>query len=90
MGTGIQVMVGIPNEMLSTFDSDLFVQQNLSRFIGKNGADIRYVAVGNEPFLTGYGGQFQELCNAYESNVPSQGMFRPELTQIMTQLLAKS
>lgn len=43
MGTGIQVMVGIPNEMLSTFDSDLFVQQNLSRFIGKNGADIRYL-----------------------------------------------
>lgn len=43
MGTGIQVMVGIPNEKLATFNSDLFVQQNLSRFIGKNGADIRYL-----------------------------------------------
>ncbi|XP_010434711.1 PREDICTED: glucan endo-1,3-beta-glucosidase 5-like [Camelina sativa] len=116
MGTGTQVMVGIPNEMLSSFNSDLFVQQNLSRFIGKNGADIRYVAVGNEPFLTSYGGQFQNYvvpamvnlqqslvkanlanyvklvvpCNAdaYEANVPSQGTFRPELTQIMTQLVS--
>ena len=42
MGTGIQVMISIPNELLSTFSSDLFVQQNLSRFMGKGGADIRY------------------------------------------------
>ncbi|KAF8083870.1 hypothetical protein N665_0748s0015 [Sinapis alba] len=116
MGTGIQVMIGIPNELLSTFSSDLFVQQNLSRFMGKGGADIRYVAVGNEPFLTSYGGVYQNYvvpamvnlqqslvkanlasyvklvvpCNAdaYESNVPSQGTFRPELTQIMTQLVS--
>jgi hypothetical protein len=76
----------------------------------------RYVAVGNEPFLTSYSGQFQSFvvpallnlqqslvkanlagyvklvvpCNAdaYESSLPSQGAFRPELTQIMTQLVS--
>ncbi|KAK9095721.1 hypothetical protein Sjap_021218 [Stephania japonica] len=122
MGTGIQVMVGIPNEMLSLLASspataDMWVRQNLSRYImAKSGAaDIRYVAVGNEPFLTSYSGQFQSYvlpamvnlqqamvranlqsivklvvpCNAdaYEANVPSQGAFRPELSQIMTELV---
>ncbi|KAM1562547.1 hypothetical protein PS1_005379 [Malus domestica] len=121
MGSGIQVMVGIPNEMLaalssSTDASDLWVRQNVSRYMVKNGADIRYIAVGNEPFLTSYSGQFQSYvmptllnlqqslakvnlagyvklvvpCNAdaYESSLPSQGAFRPELTQIMTQVVS--
>ncbi|OMO60943.1 Glycoside hydrolase, family 17 [Corchorus olitorius] len=121
MGSGIQVMVGIPNEMLATLSSspaaaDLWIRQNVSAYMGKGGADIRYIAVGNEPFLTSYAGQFQSYvvpamvnlqqslaranlagyiklvvpCNAdaYESNVPSQGAFRPELTQIMTQLVS--
>ncbi|XP_034892716.1 glucan endo-1,3-beta-glucosidase 5 [Populus alba] len=121
MGSGIEVMVGIPNEMLaalssSTDASDLWVRQNVSRYVVKGGADIRYVAVGNEPFLTSYSGQFQSFvvpallnlqqslvkanlagyvklvvpCNAdaYESSLPSQGAFRPELTQIMTQLVS--
>ncbi|XVE86309.1 hypothetical protein DITRI_Ditri18aG0025300 [Diplodiscus trichospermus] len=121
MGSGIQVMVGIPNEMLATLSSspaaaDLWIRQNISTYVGKGGADIRYIAVGNEPFLTSYAGQFQSYvvpallnlqqslaranlagyiklvvpCNAdaYEANVPSQGAFRPELTQIMTQLVS--
>nr|AFK35356.1 unknown [Lotus japonicus] len=122
MGSGIQVMVGIPNEMLSALSSspvaaDFWVRRNLSAYIGgRRGADIRYVAVGNEPFLTSYNGQFQNFvipaisnlqqslvkanlagyvklvvpCNAdaYESpGPPSQGAFRPELTQIITQLV---
>ncbi|XP_028764795.1 glucan endo-1,3-beta-glucosidase 5-like [Neltuma alba] len=119
-GSGIQVMVGIPNEMLSLLSSspsaaDLWVRQNISSYMGKGGVSIRYIAVGNEPFLTSYNGQFQNLvmpavlnlqqslvkanlagnvkivvpCNAdaYESSIPSQGAFRPELTQIMTQLV---
>ncbi|MBA0630161.1 hypothetical protein Godav_002288, partial [Gossypium davidsonii] len=77
---------------------------------------VGFIAVGNEPFLTSYNGQFQSYvipamanlqqslvranlagyiklvvpCNAdaYEGNVPSQGAFRPELTQIMTQLVS--
>ncbi|CAL5364952.1 unnamed protein product [Camellia sinensis] len=45
MGTGIQLMVGIPNEMLSlisspTVASDLWVRQNVSRYIIKGGVDI--------------------------------------------------
>ncbi|XP_008782991.1 glucan endo-1,3-beta-glucosidase 5 [Phoenix dactylifera] len=121
-GSGIQVMVGIPNDMLgilgsSPATSDLWVTQNVSRYMVKGGVDIRYIAVGNEPFLTSYQGQYQSLvlpamlnlqqsltkanlggyvklvvpCNAdaYQSaTLPSQGTFRPELTQIMTQLVS--
>eukprot|EP00262_Sarcandra_glabra_P010382 TRINITY_DN25646_c0_g1_i1.p1 TRINITY_DN25646_c0_g1~~TRINITY_DN25646_c0_g1_i1.p1 ORF type:complete len:501 (+),score=71.99 TRINITY_DN25646_c0_g1_i1:143-1645(+) len=119
MGSGLEVMVGIPNDMLSglsssTALSDAWVRENVSRYVGKGGADIRYVAVGNEPFLSGYSGQYQAFivpalnnlqqsllkanlasfvklvvpCNAdaYESSLPSQGSFRPELTQIMTEI----
>ncbi|KAK1310447.1 Glucan endo-1,3-beta-glucosidase 6 [Acorus calamus] len=122
MGSGIEVMVGIPNEMLELLSSspaaaDSWVAQNVSRYAVKNGVDIRYVTVGNEPFLTSYQGQFQSYvfptmlniqqslaranlanyvklvvpCNAdaYESSsLPSQGSFRPELTQIMTQIVS--
>ncbi|VFQ84812.1 unnamed protein product [Cuscuta campestris] len=152
MGSGIEVMVGIPNEMLATVASspssaDLWVSQNLTRYMVKGGVDIKYVflcslpttclilglretflpvlaiaflkyvAVGNEPFLASYSGQYQSdvlpamtniqqslvkrnlagtiklvvPCNAdaYESpSLPSQGGFRPELTQIMTQLVS--
>ncbi|KAL5574820.1 hypothetical protein UlMin_016519 [Ulmus minor] len=120
MGSGIQVMVGIPNEMLAVLSSspaasDAWVRQNVSTYVVKGGVDIRYIAVGNEPFLTSYSGQFQNYvmpamlnlqqslakmnlagyvklvvpCNAdaYEADVPSQGTFRPELTQIITQLV---
>ncbi|KAI6704172.1 hypothetical protein NL676_013308 [Syzygium grande] len=120
-GSGIEVMVGIPNEMLavlgsSSVASDLWVRQNVSSFVGKGGVAIRYVAVGNEPFLSSYAGQFQNYvmpallnlqqslakanlagyvklvvpCNAdaYEADLPSQGAFRPELTQILTQLVS--
>lgn len=120
-GSGIEVMVGIPNEMLtvlgsSSVASDLWVRQNVSSFVGKGGVAIRYVAVGNEPFLSSYAGQFQNYvmpallnlqqslakanlagyvklvvpCNAdaYEADLPSQGAFRPELTQIVTQLVS--
>ncbi|KAK4588713.1 hypothetical protein RGQ29_019645 [Quercus rubra] len=121
MGSGIQVMVGISNDMLatlssSTMASDLWVRQNVSRYIVKGGVDIRYVAVGNEPFLSSYAGQYESYvmpallnlqqslakanlagyvklvvpCNAdaYESTLPSQGAFRPELTQIITQIVS--
>ncbi|XP_021724648.1 glucan endo-1,3-beta-glucosidase 5-like [Chenopodium quinoa] len=121
-GTHIQVMVGIPNDFLpilssSSIAADSWVRHNLSAYVSSNPpADIRYVAVGNEPFLTSYSGQFQSYvvpallnlqqslvkanlaasvklvvpCNAdaYESTVPSQGAFRPELSQIMTELVS--
>ena len=48
-GSGIQVMIGIPNEMLSVLSSstdacDLWVSRNVSAYQGKGGVDIRYVA----------------------------------------------
>lgn len=48
MGSGIEVMVGIPNEMLaplssSTAASDLWVRQNVSGYVVKGGVDIRYI-----------------------------------------------
>ncbi|KAJ0985214.1 hypothetical protein J5N97_003570 [Dioscorea zingiberensis] len=60
--TGIQVMVGIPNDMLATLASNFkaaekWVSKNVSGFVS-DGVDIRYVAVGNEPFLETYNGSF--------------------------------
>ncbi|CAL9231055.1 unnamed protein product [Arabidopsis halleri] len=61
--SGIQVMVGIPNDLLATMAStvtnaELWVQQNVSQYISRYGTDIRYVAVGNEPFLKTYKDRF--------------------------------
>lgn len=47
VGSGIQVMLGIPNDMLgllgsSPAASDLWVSQNVSRYLVKGGVDIRY------------------------------------------------
>ena len=47
MGSGIQVMVGIPNQMLALLGTsptaaDLWLRQNVSAYIGKDGADIRF------------------------------------------------
>ncbi|KAL9243471.1 hypothetical protein vseg_017355 [Gypsophila vaccaria] len=121
-GSQIELMLGIPNDMLGIISSsasaaDLWVRHNLTfHFLAKPPPLIRYVAVGNEPFLSSYAGQFQSYvvpalvnlqqslvranlagsvklvvpCNAdaYESTLPSQGAFRAELTQIMTQLVS--
>ncbi|XP_065876795.1 glucan endo-1,3-beta-glucosidase 8-like [Euphorbia lathyris] len=65
-GTGIQVMVAIPNNMLSIMARDYdnahdWVKENVTRHLKPNGgADIRYVAVGNEPFLKAYNGSFDK------------------------------
>ncbi|XP_010273788.1 PREDICTED: glucan endo-1,3-beta-glucosidase 5-like [Nelumbo nucifera] len=57
--SGIEVMLGIPNDFLAPLASTVraaedWVQQNVSLYISKYGVDIRYVAVGNEPFLKTY------------------------------------
>ncbi|XP_058108778.1 glucan endo-1,3-beta-glucosidase 5-like [Magnolia sinica] len=61
--SGIEVMLGIPNEFLATLASGVgaaeeWVKQNVSTYISKYGVNIRCVAVGNEPFLTTYKGLF--------------------------------
>ncbi|KAG6384911.1 hypothetical protein SASPL_153733 [Salvia splendens] len=60
--SGIQVMVGIPNDMLANLASSSkaaqkFVADNVTHHISNN-VMIRYVAVGNEPFLETYNGSF--------------------------------
>ncbi|XP_065881005.1 glucan endo-1,3-beta-glucosidase 6 isoform X2 [Euphorbia lathyris] len=56
-------MVGIPNDMLSTLAVNMkaaikWVEKNVSTHISTNNVNIRYVAVGNEPFLSTYNGSF--------------------------------
>ncbi|RZC56818.1 hypothetical protein C5167_015663 [Papaver somniferum] len=60
--SGIEVMVGIPNDMLYDIATNMkaavnWVKQNVSDHVDK-GVFIRYVAVGNEPFLKTYNGTF--------------------------------
>ncbi|CAI9771661.1 unnamed protein product [Fraxinus pennsylvanica] len=62
-GSGIEVMVGIPNDMLYTLSNSVdaaerWVERNVSVHVSSNSVDIRYVAVGNEPFLSTYNGTF--------------------------------
>lgn len=47
MGSGIEVMVGVSNDLLaevssSTAAADLWVSQNVSRYMVKGGANIKY------------------------------------------------
>ncbi|KAK8543154.1 hypothetical protein V6N12_015719 [Hibiscus sabdariffa] len=63
--SGIEVMVGIPNDMLASLagspaNAEAWVQQNVSTFISKFGTDIRFVAIGNEPFLHSYKDMFTQ------------------------------
>nr|AFK43211.1 unknown [Lotus japonicus] len=62
-GTDIEVMVGIPNDQLSNFagsygDAEDWVQENVTEHLHKGGVNIRYVVVGNEPFLESYNGSY--------------------------------
>ncbi|KAH9301681.1 hypothetical protein KI387_013264 [Taxus chinensis] len=121
--TNIQVMLAIPNDMLHilTFDSeaaDNWVAKNVTRFSFLGGVNIKYVAVGNEPFLESYNGTFlnvtlpalkkiqqalnkaglgdikatvplnADVYNSPETNpVPSAGDFRPEVHDLMIQII---
>ncbi|KAL8142854.1 hypothetical protein V2J09_015886 [Rumex salicifolius] len=61
-GTDLEVMVAIPNgEMAAMTDygrAQDWVQRNITRYNFNGGVNIKYVAVGNEPFLTSYNGTF--------------------------------
>lgn len=62
-GTGIEVMLGIPNSELKRLSDDYdeaqhWVQTNLTKHLDKGGVDIKFVAVGNEPFLKTYNGTY--------------------------------
>ncbi|XP_008232375.1 PREDICTED: glucan endo-1,3-beta-glucosidase 8-like [Prunus mume] len=62
-GSGMQVMVGIPNEKLEKLadsykEAQEWVKQNVTKYLRDGGVNIRYVAVGNEPYLTSYNGTY--------------------------------
>lgn len=61
--SGIEVMAGIPNDQLQRMANSQkaaanWVEANATEFSLDGGVDIRYVAVGNEPFLKAYNGTF--------------------------------
>ncbi|KAL1210473.1 Glucan endo-1,3-beta-glucosidase 5 [Cardamine amara subsp. amara] len=120
--SGIQVMVGIPNDLLapiagSVAAAERWVSQNVSAHVSSNGVDIRYVAVGNEPFLKAFNGTFEDItlpalqniqsalikaglatqvkvtvplnADVYQSasNLPSDGDFRPEIRDLMLDIV---
>ncbi|XVE71422.1 hypothetical protein DITRI_Ditri10aG0148800 [Diplodiscus trichospermus] len=74
--SGIQVMVGIPNDMLLTLANSVeaaedWVTQNVSSHVSSNAVDIRYVAVGNEPFLSTLNGSYVGLTLPALVNIQS-------------------
>ncbi|XP_022999582.1 glucan endo-1,3-beta-glucosidase 8-like isoform X1 [Cucurbita maxima] len=61
IGTDIEVMLAIPNSMLQVMSEDpeaaaLWVDSNVTAYTYHGGVKIKYVAVGNEPFLKSYNG----------------------------------
>ncbi|MCO5601025.1 hypothetical protein L7F22_055142 [Adiantum nelumboides] len=66
-GTTIEVMVAIPNNMLQQIAdtasgaANSWVMSKIVRYAFEGGVKIKYVAVGNEPFLTSYNGTFLNL-----------------------------
>ncbi|KAL2318655.1 hypothetical protein Fmac_032531 [Flemingia macrophylla] len=63
MGTDIEVMVAIPNNMLDKISNspkaaDSWVHDNVTSYLFTGGVKIKYVAVGNEPFLKAYNGTY--------------------------------
>ncbi|XXG48663.1 hypothetical protein AAC387_Pa02g3048 [Persea americana] len=62
-GSEIEVMIGIPNIMLQQMSDDPqaaadWVEENVTRYMYPDGVRIKYVAVGNEPFLQTYNGTY--------------------------------
>ncbi|KAL5540132.1 hypothetical protein UlMin_042356 [Ulmus minor] len=74
--SGIEVMVGIPNDMLATLATSVkaaekWVAKNVSTHVSNNNVNIRYVAVGNEPFLQTYNGSFLRTTYPALQNIQS-------------------
>ncbi|XP_010257791.1 PREDICTED: glucan endo-1,3-beta-glucosidase 8 [Nelumbo nucifera] len=65
IGTDIEVMLAIPNNMLQDMvDPDLaanWIEENVTSYLNNGGVNIKYVAVGNEPFLRSYNGTFLKV-----------------------------
>lgn len=73
--SGLEVMVGIPNDLLTTMATSMkaaekWVDKNVSNYLN-DGCNIRYVAVGNEPFLSTYNGSFLQSTFPALRNIQS-------------------
>ncbi|KAJ6296485.1 hypothetical protein OIU78_024353 [Salix suchowensis] len=69
-------MVGIPNDLLASLAGSMkaaekWVSKNVSAHVTNNNVNIRYVAVGNEPFLQTYNGSFLRTTFPALQNVQS-------------------
>ncbi|WVZ13821.1 hypothetical protein V8G54_011387 [Vigna mungo] len=121
--SAIEVMVAIPNNQLSEmndYDRAMqWVKKNVTSYNFRGGVNIKYVAVGNEPFLKSYNGSLMQVtfpalqniqnalnevgvgdyikatvplnADVYESPInnpaPSGGMFRPDISDLMIQIV---
>ncbi|KAL2342978.1 hypothetical protein Fmac_004263 [Flemingia macrophylla] len=73
-GTDIEVMVGIPNDQLKKLSKDKdnaedWFKHNISKHVNDGRVNIRYVSVGNEPFLKSYNGSFNKITYPTMQNV---------------------
>ncbi|GKC44715.1 glucan endo-1,3-beta-glucosidase 8-like protein [Tanacetum coccineum] len=74
IGSGIEVMVAIPNFMLLDMSrdssyADYWVDVNVTKYAYPGGVDIKYVAVGNEPFLKAYNATYLQITLPALKNV---------------------
>ncbi|OVA08098.1 Glycoside hydrolase [Macleaya cordata] len=74
VGKDIEVMVAIPNHMLDLISRDYkaasdWVEQNVTIYSYNGGVNIKYVAVGNEPFLKTYNDTFSEITMPALQNI---------------------
>ncbi|CAL0330540.1 unnamed protein product [Lupinus luteus] len=65
IGTDIEVMLAVPNNMLEEMSkdpkvADSWVDENVTSYMYTGGVNIKYIAVGNEPFLKEYNGTYLE------------------------------
>ncbi|XP_074308645.1 glucan endo-1,3-beta-glucosidase 8-like [Silene latifolia] len=72
-GTGIDVMVAIPNDMLEQMTkakhAKEWVKKNVTKHLHDGGVNIKYVAVGNEPFLATYNDSFKHTTYPALQNI---------------------
>ncbi|PSR84583.1 Glucan endo-1,3-beta-glucosidase [Actinidia chinensis var. chinensis] len=64
-GSNIEVMMAIPNDQLASMTNynraKQWVKRNITRYNFNGGVNIKYVAVGNEPFLKSYNNSFLNI-----------------------------
>ncbi|XP_054804788.1 glucan endo-1,3-beta-glucosidase 8-like [Prosopis cineraria] len=75
-GTDIQVILGIPNDQLQKIahnsrDAEHWVKENVTKHLHDDGVNIKYVAVGNEPFLSSYNGSYVKVTYPAMVNIQS-------------------